>query len=111
MVLKSLFDHQEADLQQMVPLIADNARLNQDKLLKQQIEALKLKPQPEMSARIDKQLSSRDRDVLDKLHPTVKNLSKVEAAKINEGLLKQFSDQNLSAYSKLVDGFLKSALR
>jgi hypothetical protein len=54
MVLKSLFDHQEADLQQMVPLIADNARLNQDKLLKQQIEALKLKPQPEMSARIDK---------------------------------------------------------
>lgn len=54
MVLKSLFDHQEADLQQMVPLFADNARLNQDKLLKQQIEALKLKPQPEMSARIDK---------------------------------------------------------
>jgi len=54
MVLKSLFDHPEADLQKMVPLLSDHARLNQDKLLKQQIEALKLKPQPEISARNDK---------------------------------------------------------
>ena len=71
-----------------MPALSDNAKLNQDKLLKQQIDALKLKPQPDLSARNDKLLSSRDRDVLDKLHPTVKNLSKVEAAKINEGLLK-----------------------
>jgi hypothetical protein len=37
---------------------------------------------------MDRQLSSRDREIQDRLNPIVKNLSKIEASKINEGLQK-----------------------
>ena len=41
----------------------------------------------------------------------VRDLNKADAVKVTESLMKQQTDPKYNAYSKLIDGFLKSALK
>lgn len=41
----------------------------------------------------------------------VRDLTKTDATKVNDAIVKQLADPKLLPYSKLIDGFLKSALK
>jgi hypothetical protein len=83
--------------------------LEQEFMLTQQFTMMKIKGVSQKAQ--EAKLTQREIDALDKINPMVRDLTKGDAVKINDGITKQLTDPKVVAYSKLIDGFLKSALK
>lgn len=110
--MKPLFDlGPDQEQKKNFGLLQTEVFLHQEELLTKEFNALKIRPASGASQKHDAKLTGRDLEALEKTHQLVRDLSKADALRVSESLLKQQSDPKYLAYSKLIDGFLKSALK
>jgi hypothetical protein len=96
---KSLFDHPEYELKERLPQVKTEAYLQQEQLLKKELESLRL-PMPAIpvqpSARDSSQNSARsrrDEEALQQVNEVLRHMPRMHLDKVNNSLMKRLSDQ------------------